>query len=83
VELKHLAETYNFGEFLCRAMRDHFVCGLVSSGMQKRLLNENDLTLSRVIEITSSMEAAKFKVINIKDRVASKINKFYQSKCNA
>ncbi|KAK2724446.1 hypothetical protein QYM36_001077 [Artemia franciscana] len=39
------------------------------------------LTLSRAIEITSSMEAADFEAINIKDGVASKIHKF--TKANA
>ncbi|KAK2727983.1 hypothetical protein QYM36_008454 [Artemia franciscana] len=59
-ELKHLAETCDFGEFFSQVFRDRFVCGLVSSGMQKRLLTENDLTLSRATEITSSMEATEF-----------------------
>ena len=81
VELKHIAETCDFGEFLSQALRDHFVCGLISSGMQKRLLTEDDLTLSKAIEITSNMEVAEFEAINIKDGVASKIHKF--TKANA
>ncbi|KAK2702837.1 hypothetical protein QYM36_018568 [Artemia franciscana] len=68
--------TCDFGKFFSQALRNHFVCGQVSRDMQKRLLTENDLTLSRAIEITSSMEDSEFETINIKDGVASKIHKF-------
>ncbi|KAK2723988.1 hypothetical protein QYM36_002357, partial [Artemia franciscana] len=81
VDLKHLAETCDFDEFLSQAFQDRLVCGLVSSDMRKRILTENDLTLSRAIEITTSMEAAEFEAIIIKNGVASKIHKF--TKANA
>ncbi|KAK2702189.1 hypothetical protein QYM36_019199 [Artemia franciscana] len=81
VDLNYLAETCDFDEFLSQAFQDRLVCGLVSSDMRKRILTENDLTLSRAIEITTRMEAAEFEAINIKNGVASKIHKF--TKANA
>ncbi|KAK2718010.1 hypothetical protein QYM36_006706 [Artemia franciscana] len=60
---------------IAKAKRGNKACN------EKRLLTEDDLTLSRAIEITSSVEAAEFEAISIKDRVASKIHKF--TKANA
>ena len=57
-ELKKLAETCEFGEFLNRALRDRFVCGLKSSNIKKKLMTERDLTLQRAYEIAVAMEAA-------------------------
>ena len=40
------------------ALRDRFVCGVRSESIQKRLLSEADLTISKAIELAQYMEAA-------------------------
>ena len=49
IELRHLAQTCNFGNFLDGALRDRLVCGLVNCGTQKKLLSEKDLTLKKAV----------------------------------
>ena len=39
-ELRRLASTCNFGEFLSEALRDQLVCGIRSSSTQRKLLSE-------------------------------------------
>ena len=58
-QLKRLSTHCQFGEHLNEALRDHFVCGLKSEVMQKRLLSEVYLTLKRAIEIVQGIEAAE------------------------
>ena len=58
MELQHLAHTCDFGQFLEEALRDHLVCGLNNSSIQKKLLSENDLTLQRAIDIATAAEMA-------------------------
>lgn len=36
-----MAQECNFGEFLERALRDRFICGLQNSAMQQRSLNDD------------------------------------------
>ena len=45
MELRRLAHTCEFGQFLEEALRDRLVCGLNNSSIQKKLLSEKDLTL--------------------------------------
>ena len=40
IELRRLARTCSFGNFLEEALRDRLVCGLARSGTQKKLLTE-------------------------------------------
>ena len=54
-----LTEHCSFAAFLGDAIRDIFVCGLRSVSIQKKLLTEPDLTLSRVVEMAQSLEAAE------------------------
>ena len=58
IELRRLARSCDFGSFLEQALRDRFVCGLVNTNMQKRLLTEKKLTLERAIAIATAMEMA-------------------------
>ncbi len=57
-ELRRLAITCDFDAFLDQALRDKFVCGLKSESIQKRLLTERDLTVTRAVELASGMETA-------------------------
>ena len=58
-ELRHLATTCQFNEYLEQALRDRLVCGLCHEPTQKKLLTESRLTLVKAIEIAQSMEAAE------------------------
>ena len=57
-DLRRLAITCEFGDFLDQALRDRFVCGLKTDSIQKRLLAEDGLTITRALEIAQGMEAA-------------------------
>ena len=63
-DLRRLSIKCEFGDFLDQALRDRFVCGVRSEGLQKKLLTEADLTIKRAQEITQSMESAD---LNSKD----------------
>ena len=58
-ELRRLAAHCEFGEYLNDALRDRLVCGLLHSGIQRRLLSEADLSLAKAIEQAQGMEAAE------------------------
>ena len=58
-ELRKLAAPCEFGDYLNEALRDRFVCGLLSKSTQKRLLSEVDLSLTKTVSIAQSMEAAE------------------------
>ena len=57
-DLRRLAITCEFGDFLDQALRDRFVCGLKSEATQKKLLAEDKLTITRAVKIARSMETA-------------------------
>jgi hypothetical protein len=56
--LKKLSEYCEFGTNLNDSLRDRFVCGLSNELIQKRLLSEADLSLSKASEIALAMETA-------------------------
>ena len=58
-ELKRLAYHCQFEGHLEESLRDQLVCGLRSTGIQKRLLTEADLTYNKAIELALGMEAAE------------------------
>ena len=58
VALKKLSIHCNYGEFLNRALRDRFVCGLNSAKIQNKLLNTSGLTFDTACQIAISMELA-------------------------
>ena len=58
-QLQHLAEHCDFRDYLEQALRDWLVCSLRNEGIQRRLLAESDLTLTRALELAQGMEAAK------------------------
>jgi hypothetical protein len=61
VALKKLSIHCNYGEFLNRALRDRFVCGLNNVKIQNKLLNTEKLTFDRACQIAKSMEMAEKK----------------------
>ncbi|KAJ8375443.1 hypothetical protein SKAU_G00060230 [Synaphobranchus kaupii] len=55
-DLKKLSEHCEFGAYLQDALRDRFVCGLISESIQKRLLTETALTYHKAVEMAISMD---------------------------
>jgi hypothetical protein len=58
VALRKLSIHCNYGEFLNRALRDRFVCGLNNVRIQNKLLNTADLTFELACRTATSMEMA-------------------------
>ena len=56
--LKRLAVHCSYGEYLSRALRDRFVCGLNNGKIQNKLLNTEDLTFEKACGISKTMEMA-------------------------
>ena len=57
-DLRKLAITCDFKAFLDEALRDRLVCGMNSKQTQKKLVTEQDLTLTKALQIPQAMEAA-------------------------
>ena len=49
--LRKLATHCKFGNYLEEALRDRFVCGLRNEGIQRRLLAETELPLTKAMEM--------------------------------
>ena len=77
-ELRRLAIHCEFGEYQNQALCDRLVCGLRSENIQKRLLSEADLTLTRAVEIAQGMEAAHQNTQLMKGKVEGAISKVTQ-----
>ncbi|XP_040275489.1 uncharacterized protein K02A2.6-like [Bufo bufo] len=58
IALRKLAATCQFGDYLQTALRDMFVMGLCDPAIQKRLLTEPDLTLTKATDLATVMELA-------------------------
>ena len=58
VALRKLAVTCKFEAFLEEVLRDRFICGLCNKAIQRRLLYEPKLTLTKAMEPAQRMEAA-------------------------
>ena len=56
--LKALAEHCKYGDSLNSMLRDRLVCGVRDSVIQKRLLQEADLTFQKAFEMAQGIEAA-------------------------
>ena len=65
--LRKLAIKCAFGDFLNDALRDRLVCGMKDSRIRKRLLIEQDLTLTKAIDISKSLEGVELEVKEMDD----------------
>ena len=57
-EIRRLSEFCNFKENLDEALRDKFVVGINDDSIQKRLLQERNLSLNKAVELALAMEQA-------------------------
>ena len=68
------------GEYLEEALQDCFVCGLRSSGIQKRFLSEVEpLMLKKALEVTVAVEAADKNVKELQSTESAQLGKVEQS----
>ena len=79
-ELRRLATHCQFGEYLEEALRDRFVCGLRSSGIQRRLLSEAEpLTLKKALEVAVAVEAADKNAKELQSTESAQLGKVEQT----
>ena len=65
-ELRRLASSCEFGDFLDDALRDGLVCGLSNEAAQRRLLTEAKLTFTGALELAKSQEIAELQIKQLK-----------------
>lgn len=58
LDVKNLAELCEFGEFKDRAIRDVLVIGIYDRNLQKRLFDEEDLSVAKVEKMIVNQEIA-------------------------
>ena len=73
-ELRRLAEKCKFEGYLNEALRDCFICSLLSKVIQRRLLGEEELSLKKALEIAHGMEIANQKASKFHTSVESKVS---------
>ena len=78
-ELRRLAISCEFEAFLDSALRDKFVCGLRSEHIQKGLLTEADLTMTRAVETAHAKETASRDAKDLKGSGLTAISKLTRS----
>ncbi|GFT88925.1 transposon Ty3-G Gag-Pol polyprotein [Nephila pilipes] len=66
LHILRLASTYEFAEQENGLIRDCIVLGIKDSGLQERLLRENNLSLEKAIEIVSAAEVSREQIRNMK-----------------
>ena len=72
--LRRLAERCSFGDMLEEMLRDRFVCGINNSGIQKRLLAEPELTLTKAVSVAQATELANTGVKELQSSTAGASN---------
>lgn len=84
-ELRKLAEYCDFGANLNDSLRDRFVCGLKAENIQKRLLSEAQLTLTKALEMAVAMETAAKDAAELQSKqqeaIVNKISKGRKKSC--
>ena len=58
-ELRKIAKFWDYGTVLSDMLRDRLICGICNKTVQRRLLQETDLTFDKVLRIALSAEAAE------------------------
>ena len=66
-KLRRLSTHCKFKAFLDEALRDRLVCGLCSEAIQKKLLTEAELSLTKAIDLSVGMEAAEKNAKSLKE----------------
>ena len=74
-ELRKLAETCNFSQFLGEVLRDVFVIGLQDASAQKKLLGEKELDLAKAFDTAQSHEMTSKQVEDMHG--SASVNKMY------
>ena len=64
-ELRRLATKCNFGPYLDEALRDRFVCGIKSEAIQRKLLSESDIDLTKAFQLATTMESAHANTLSL------------------
>lgn len=60
VVLKSMAQLCNFGDFLDRALRDRFICGISNESIQRKLFNDSTVTtFQKACDIALTMETTR------------------------
>ena len=68
--LRRLAERCAYGEMLEEMLRDRLVCGINNAAIQRCLLAESDLTLSKAISVAQAAEIADTGVKELQSSIA-------------
>ena len=78
---RKLTEVCEFDNFLNKALRDRFVCGLTSEQIQKRLLSEDNLTYDKAVKIALAMESAikDSSELQLHSKPLAPVNKVYNA----
>ena len=61
-ELRRLSKHRNFGDYLDTVLRDQLVCGLYHKAVQKKILAESELTLTKAVHIAQATETTRDKM---------------------
>lgn len=70
VQLRHLASTCNFGEFLNHSLRDQFVCGIRNPATRKKLLGQ-DGTFQEALQVTIADEIVAKETLQVQQQQLS------------
>ncbi|MEE4247203.1 MAG: reverse transcriptase domain-containing protein, partial [Kangiellaceae bacterium] len=70
-DLRRLAQDCEYGNQLNDMLRDRLVCGIANVQIQKRLLTEKDLTLTKAVKISQAAEMASRNAEELKPNVLS------------
>ena len=68
--LRRLAERCAYSEMLEEMLRDRFVCGINNVAIQRRLLAESDLTLTKAVAVAQAAEIADTEVKELQSSTA-------------
>ena len=76
--LRKAAEFCNYGDSLSKMLRDHLVCSITDTSVQKQLLAEKDLTLDKAISLAQSVEIVEKGAKDLPTEDSSELHKLTQ-----